>query len=163
MQLSPTETGAVGWVYRAEDNVPGFHFPGQFANGNASAVFNGADHRPIVADLKFTVPEPTGACCIEGVCSVLTETNCLAMSGTYQGDGTGCAGDPCAPVNDCFYDTNNDGNVDIVDFGEFGSAFNSMTGDANYDPALDVNSDGAIDIVDFGTFGMEFNRTDCLD
>ncbi|MGB0801055.1 MAG: dockerin type I domain-containing protein, partial [Ilumatobacteraceae bacterium] len=62
----------------------------------------------------------------------------------------------------CFYDTNSDGNVDIVDFGVFGAAFNSSTGDMNYDPALDANSDGTIDIVDFGVFGAEFNRTDCL-
>ncbi len=38
-----------------------------------------------------------GACCssIDGSCSVLTEAQCLASGGTYQGDGTTCGVDAC--------------------------------------------------------------------
>lgn len=68
-----------------------------------------------------------------------------------------------APVNSCVYDINNTGSVDIVDFTAFAAAFNSMTGDPNYDPALDFNDTGSIDIVDFTEFSSEFGRTDCLD
>ncbi len=160
--LQSDEIGAFGYVYRAEQNVPGFHVPGQFANGNADAVFDGADHRPVVADFLFAVPAPTGGCCIEGVCGVLTETDCLAMMGAYLGDGSDCSGDPCDPVNTCAADFDNDGDVDLGDFGVFGAAFNSMTGDTNYDPAADFDGDGDVDLGDFGVFGGQFGRTDCL-
>jgi hypothetical protein len=39
-------------------------------------------------------PDPTGGCCVGTSCSVSTEANC---TGTYLGDDTDCAGDPCAP------------------------------------------------------------------
>jgi hypothetical protein len=37
-------------------------------------------------------PIPTGACCVGNVCTVETEADCLANSGSYQGDGTNCDG-----------------------------------------------------------------------
>jgi hypothetical protein len=40
-------------------------------------------------------PTPTGACCIAGVCSILTEAACILAGGTYQGDGTPCSPNPC--------------------------------------------------------------------
>lgn len=67
----------------------------------------------------------------------------------------------CA-VNDCAADINGTGAVDIVDFQLFATAFNSSSGDANYNPDADFNGTGAIDIVDFQLFATEFNRTDCL-
>ncbi len=36
-----------------------------------------------------------GACCIAGLCSILTPANCLSFGGSYQGDGTDCDPDPC--------------------------------------------------------------------
>jgi hypothetical protein len=51
-------------------------------------------------------PPPTGACCIAGVCSVLSEADCIAAGGTYQGDGTTCDPDPCGgggSLPDTFY------------------------------------------------------------
>ncbi len=65
-------------------------------------------------------------------------------------------------VNDCQFDFNNDGIVDGADFGDFGAAFGSMTGDANYSEQADSNDDGVVDGADFGDFGAEFGRTDCL-
>ncbi len=35
-------------------------------------------------------PIPTGKCCIASVCSIRTQADCLANSGTYGGDGTNC-------------------------------------------------------------------------
>jgi spore coat protein A len=40
--------------------------------------------------------DPTGACCLPvTTCAVLTQTQCLAQGGTYQGDNTDCNPDPC--------------------------------------------------------------------
>ncbi len=41
-------------------------------------------------------PNPClGACCIAGVCSLLTEATCALFGGTYQGGGTICIPNPC--------------------------------------------------------------------
>ncbi|GAB4546926.1 MAG: hypothetical protein Tsb0013_06210 [Phycisphaerales bacterium] len=64
-------------------------------------------------------------------------------------------------VSLCDGDFDGDGDVDLGDFGVFGSAFGSMTGDANYDPNADFDNDGDVDLGDFGIFGGEFGRTDC--
>ncbi|GAB4545460.1 MAG: hypothetical protein Tsb0013_03370 [Phycisphaerales bacterium] len=65
-------------------------------------------------------------------------------------------------VNACVADFDNDGDVDLGDFGSFGSAFGSMSGDMNYNAAADFDNDGDVDLGDFGTFGSEFGRADCL-
>lgn len=53
-------------------------------------------------------------------------------------------------------DFDNDGDVDIVDFGTFGQNF-GLTGQPT-DPPVDgdFDGDGDVDIVDFGTFGQNF-------
>lgn len=65
------------------------------------------------------------------------------------------------PVSVCAADFDSDGDVDLTDFGTFGAAFGSMTGDANYDAAADFDGDGDVDLTDFGTFGAEFGSTAC--
>src|SRR5438034_11462795 len=54
-----------------------------------------------------TLPPPpppppilTGACCIGGVCSIQTATNCSILGGIYQGNGTVCVPNPC-PLPPC--------------------------------------------------------------
>lgn len=43
-------------------------------------------------------PPLQGACCFtDGRCAVLTSDDCLAQSGSYQGDGTVCDPNPCPP------------------------------------------------------------------
>lgn len=37
----------------------------------------------------------TGACCIDGGCTVMPDTLCFASSGTYQGDGVACGAFTC--------------------------------------------------------------------
>ena len=66
-------------------------------------------------------------------------------------------------VNSCAADFNNDGEVNLGDFGLFGSAFGSTTADMNYNELADFNADGAVDLGDFGLIGAEFGRSDCLD
>ncbi|MEE2906560.1 MAG: hypothetical protein VX527_01885 [Planctomycetota bacterium] len=39
--------------------------------------------------------DPTGACCVQTDCFIVTETDCVNNGGDYQGDGTSCAGNPC--------------------------------------------------------------------
>jgi hypothetical protein len=46
---------------------------------------------------------PTGACCNAGLCSVLTEDECLVLGGEYQGDGTDCGSVSCIPVGACCF------------------------------------------------------------
>jgi hypothetical protein len=41
---------------------------------------------------------PVGACCIQTVCLVVAEDVCDNGGGTWLGDGTNCADDPCEPV-----------------------------------------------------------------
>ena len=65
-------------------------------------------------------------------------------------------------VNGCVADIDNDGDVDLGDFGAFGAAFGSVSSDPNYIPAVDFDGDGDIDLGDFGSLGSEFGRTDCL-
>jgi hypothetical protein len=67
------------------------------------------------------------------------------------------------PMNQCQFDFDNDGDVDGADFGSFGAAFGSMTGDANYNAQADGDGSGTVDGADFGSFGAEFGRTDCLE
>ncbi len=46
----------------------------------------------------FTIPAapvPTGACCIGTACSIKTQAQCTASSGTYLGDDSNCDGNPC--------------------------------------------------------------------
>ncbi|GAB4545689.1 MAG: hypothetical protein Tsb0013_03730 [Phycisphaerales bacterium] len=66
-------------------------------------------------------------------------------------------------TNSCSGDFNNDGDVDLGDFGAFGQSFDSVVGDPNYDPRADFNNDGDVDLGDFGVFGNDYLRTDCLD
>ena len=89
----------------------------------------------------------------------LTDTTCAVLhsSANYE------VIEEVEPVNDCPSDFNNDGMVDGADFGTFGAAFGSMSGDANFLEAADFDANGVIDGADFGAFGAEFGRTDCLD
>ena len=49
--------------------------------------------------VTYTPPVSTGACCLPaGTCNTLTEAQCLAAGGTYQGDDTPCVTDLC-PLN----------------------------------------------------------------
>ncbi|QDV45677.1 allantoinase [Stieleria neptunia] len=56
-----------------------------------------------------------------------------------------------------FYgDTDGDRDVDGQDYGRFGQAFLSQSGDPNYDPFIDSDGDGDVDSQDYGRFGLNF-------
>ncbi len=56
--------------------------------------------------------EATGACCIDGVCSILSESDCTDGGGIFQGIGTDCDPDPCTtPTGACCHD---DGSGTII-------------------------------------------------
>ncbi len=61
----------------------------------------------------------------------------------------------------CAADFDGNGEVNLGDFGVFGAAFGSSTGDANYNPEADFDSNGEVNLGDFGVFGSEFGRSDC--
>ncbi len=42
-----------------------------------------------------------GACCVYGVCSILSQDDCNTASGHYFGDGTDCDPDPCIHIGCC--------------------------------------------------------------
>ena len=43
----------------------------------------------------------TGACCVNMSCSIMSQTDCVAAGGTYNGDNSSCAGDPCGGGGEC--------------------------------------------------------------
>ena len=45
--------------------------------------------------------DPTGACCAANDCAVMTAADCSAIGGSYQGDNTSCAADPCGGGGGC--------------------------------------------------------------
>jgi hypothetical protein len=61
----------------------------------------------------------------------------------------------------CEGDFNGDGSVTPLEFMRFRDAFNSSSGDANYDPACDFSAGGSVSPLDFMSFREDFNRTDC--
>jgi spore coat protein A len=49
-----------------------------------------------MAGTVTVLPAGTGACCLpNGTCTHESPASCLLQGGTYQGDGTSCAADPC--------------------------------------------------------------------
>ncbi len=55
------------------------------------------------ARMRTTPTGATGACCIDGACSILSVADCAAASGYYAGDGTDCGSDPCSGIGCCSY------------------------------------------------------------
>jgi V8-like Glu-specific endopeptidase len=91
--------------------------------------------------LQFALANPlgvcvqgvTGACCINSSCSVDSETNCLALGGEYQGDGTTCESSPCNPPLTIDYP---DGRPSFISpYGETSVAINITAGTS--EPAQD--------------------------
>ena len=55
--------------------------------------------------VNYTPPVTPGACCLlGGVCSLLSQSDCGAQGGTFQGTGTTCTPNPCQqPTGACCY------------------------------------------------------------
>jgi spore coat protein A len=52
--------------------------------------------------VTYTPPTLTGACCIAGLCQILTTTECAGLGGTFQGNNTTCSPNSCTqPTGAC--------------------------------------------------------------
>jgi len=93
-----------------------------------------------------------GACCLnDGSCEDLTEADCLAQDGHYQGAGTTCDTTTCCPYP--FANVDDDDDVDQDDFGRFQICFTNVGG--GVPPGCECfNRDGNSDIdgADFEAF-----------
>ncbi len=81
-------------VVASSGDIPGFkiHF-----DVGSSALYNPASHDATVVP-PVTPPLPTGACCLfDYSCAELTQGDCEAQGGTYNGDGVVCTPELCAP------------------------------------------------------------------
>ena len=82
---------------------------GAWGTSDPDADVNG-DGTVGVADLLLLIDgwgpcegggDPTGACCASNDCAVMTSAECAGIGGSYQGDNTSCAGDPCGGGGGC--------------------------------------------------------------
>jgi len=107
-------------------------------------------------DILVEIGDPTGACTLPGgaggaSCEILTAADCLAGSGTYEGDGTVCSLLTFNIPGDC----NQDGAFDLSDVVHFlGFLFQGNPEDlpCSTDEAnlllMDCNQDGGLDLSD---------------
>lgn len=70
---------------KAGKNVTISEFPGK------GTVIN-VERRPVGA------AAPTGACCLDGNCTIRSSLSCAVIGGIYQGDDTICDPNPCPPA-----------------------------------------------------------------
>jgi hypothetical protein len=90
-------------------------------------------------------PAATGGCCAgDGTCTVVSEADCAAQGGTYQGDGTTCEA-PCPASCPC--DFNGDMVLNSQDFFDFLNCFFS-----NECVDADFNHDNLVNSQDFFDF-----------
>lgn len=82
---------------------------GAFTISNGAGVtVEGNFDKGFAVNIRKQVAEeivPTGACCLDGACSITTEAACNFSGGTYQGDDTVCSPNPCPPVGACCVDS----------------------------------------------------------
>jgi hypothetical protein len=50
----------------------------------------------MLSEVSFLGAPITGACCVGSNCVILSETDCIAVKGDYQGDNSRCDPNPCA-------------------------------------------------------------------
>jgi len=96
----PSETGAccytdpdLGWTctYATEADCLALTNGYWYGSGTTCGV------PPVECDLPS---DPTGACCLNGTCQEISETDCLDMGGSYEGDSTACADTNCGGGGD---------------------------------------------------------------
>jgi hypothetical protein len=58
----------------------------------------------VASNVTLGPPPPTGACCLPSApCTIMTQSNCLALNGTYHGDNSNCAQANCPPIGACCF------------------------------------------------------------
>src|SRR6266446_9171633 len=82
--------------------------PGWSGDSRRGFMFNPPATDDSGAGIGTSPPPPppaTGACCIGTDCSILTEADCIAAGGIFQGIGVPCDPNPCMPpCNGCGFD-----------------------------------------------------------
>jgi len=103
---------------------------------------------PVLLDGVLEYVSVTGACCLPDLSCQdgLTQAECEALSGVYQGNGTECATTLCC--HDPFADGDGDGDVDQADFGLWQVCYDGgnglIAGCECYDRDGDNDVDGAM-------------------
>jgi spore coat protein A len=91
-----------GWVVRGKESGAGNALK-RFESRQSTDIA----HRPRL-DVTYLPPPfvPTGACCLpSGSCDTLTQAQCGAAGGTYQGDGSSCTTGLCPLVLTAYADS----------------------------------------------------------
>ncbi|MGQ0629217.1 MAG: DNRLRE domain-containing protein, partial [Phycisphaerales bacterium] len=91
-------TDVTGWVNTPSTNF-GWLLRGNETDANLTKRFNTKEHATSAQRPKLTVTftPPTGACCEDGVCTILSAAACTSSGGVYQGNNTVCSPNPCPP------------------------------------------------------------------
>jgi hypothetical protein len=77
--------------------------------------------------------------------------------GVAQGIILGCPL-KCLSMHVVSPDLSCDGSVNLIDFAIFAPAFNSSSGDPEFDPCCDYDCDGDVDLVDFSIFAQHWQH-----
>jgi hypothetical protein len=102
--------------------------------------------------------DPTGACCVGTSCTTGTEADCFSAGGTYLGNNSSCAGDPCGPEggdsdsgdsDSDSGDSDSDSGDSDSDSGDSDSDSDSDSGDSDSDSG-DSDSDSGDDCTNGG-------------
>jgi hypothetical protein len=102
-----------------------------------------------------------GACCLPAVgCERLTEADCAAQGGMYQGDGIGCDPEPCTDGACCFPDDSCD-EITELECGQTGGVFFAGPGTSCAD--LDCAPGACCTIEGKGGIGCELFPPDVCD
>ncbi len=86
--------------------------------------------------------DPTGACCFDSDCLVMTEVDCVGAGGEWGGPDTACEADTCGGGSSCEGDVDGNGSVDVTDILAIVGAWGSS------DPDADINGDGTVNVSD---------------
>jgi hypothetical protein len=89
-----------------------------------------------------------GACCFStGFCLVLSQADCTAGGGVYQGDGSACEANTCNPPA-CPCDFDQSGALNSQDFFDFLNCFfTTGCGGADFNGDTQVNSQDFFDFL----------------
>ncbi|MEE2912968.1 MAG: hypothetical protein VX436_04095 [Planctomycetota bacterium] len=91
-------------------------------------------------DCECDPTDPTGACCFDLDCLVLTEAECTGAGGEWGGADTVCNVDTCG--SSCPADVDGNGAVDVSDILALVGAWGSSDSDA------DIDGDGTVNVSD---------------
>jgi spore coat protein A len=88
-----------GWILRSNESV--IQTTKRFGTRESTGQTGGVTWKPRLI-VSYTPQVITGACCQGPGCSLQTPAACLALPGSYQGNGTTCSPNPCfVPTGAC--------------------------------------------------------------